>query len=180
VEATGQASGRIGGQNSWVIDELKTDDVVVVDMFGKIRDGVFSGDNLATAVKANSDRGMVLDGGLRDVQGVIPIPEFNVYARDWHPSAYADVTMIEINGIVRIGSATCLPGDVVLGTMTGVIFIPPHLAEEIVEHAEDTRYRDEFGKQRITEGTYTPGQIDREFSENMDADFQHWRAERRS
>ena len=156
VEAVGEVSGRIGGQNSWAIDELKIDDVIVADMFGKIgkiRNGVFSGDNLATAVKVNSDLGMVLNGGLRDVQGVMSIPDFNVFSRNWHPSAFSDVTRIEINGLVRIGSAICLPDDVVLSTVTGVIFIPSHLTEEVVEHAEDVRYRDEFGQQRITEGT---------------------------
>ncbi len=180
VEAIGQESGRIGGQNSWVIDELKTDDVVVVDLFGKIKNGVFAGDNLATAVKVNTDRGMVLDGGLRDVDGIMPIPDFNVFSREWHPSAFADITMIEINGIVRIGGAVCLPGDVVLGTMTGVIFIPPHLAEEVVENSEETRERDNFGKQRISEGVYTPGEVDRKFSEVMEADFKQWRASNKS
>jgi regulator of RNase E activity RraA len=43
--------------------------------------------------------------------------------------------MPEINGVTRIGVATCVPGDVVLGTPVGVLFIPPHLAEAVVEHA---------------------------------------------
>ncbi|MEZ4633954.1 MAG: hypothetical protein R2856_03070 [Caldilineaceae bacterium] len=37
--------GRIGGQNSWVIDELQMGDVLVVDLFGKVKDGTFVGDN---------------------------------------------------------------------------------------------------------------------------------------
>src|SRR5579859_4836778 len=39
VEANGRKEGRIGGQNSWVIDTLKPGDVLVVDLFGKIRYG---------------------------------------------------------------------------------------------------------------------------------------------
>ena len=35
----GEAEKRIGGQNSWVIDTLEPNDVMVVDMFGKIREG---------------------------------------------------------------------------------------------------------------------------------------------
>ena len=178
VNALGEAGGRIGSQNSWAIDELVEDDVIVVDMFGKIRNGVFSGDNLATAIMVNTRRGMVLDGGLRDVQGIIGIPGLGVFSRDWHPSAFSEVTMVEINGITRIGPATCLPGDVVLGTMSGVIFIPPHLAEEVVEYSEDTRARDEFGQQRIAEGVYTPGEVDRAFSDEMEKDLQQWRASR--
>jgi regulator of RNase E activity RraA len=179
VAATGLRENRFGDKhNSWAIDELVDGDVIVVDMFGKIKDGVFSGDNLATAIKARTNRGMILDGGLRDAQGILKIAGFGVFVRDLHPSAFADVTMVEINGIARIGGATCLPGDVVLGTLTGVIFIPPHLAQEVVEFSEDTRSRDEFGKQRLAEGVYTPGEVDRAWSEAMERDYEQWRARR--
>ena len=178
VNALGEAEGRVGSQNSWAIDELVEDDVIVVDMFGKVRDGGFAGDNLATAIMVNTNRGMVLDTGLRDVQGVVKIPGLAVFSRDWSPTVFSQVTMVEINGITRIGAATCLPGDVVLGTMSGVIFIPPHLAEEVVEHSEETQARDAFGRQRIAEGVYTPGEVDRRFSEEMERDFRQWRAGR--
>ena len=178
VNATGEAEGRIGGQNSWVIDELREDDVVVVDLFGKVRDGTFAGDNLSTAIKANTNRGMVVDGAIRDTQRIMAIEGFNAFVRDYDPTAIADVTLAEFNGITRIGDATCLPGDVVLGTIEGVIFIPPHLALEAVEASEAVRLRDEFGQQRIREGTYTPGEVDRPFSVEMEADFSRWKAAR--
>jgi hypothetical protein len=57
-----------------------------------------------------------------------------------------------------------------------VIFIPPHLAQEVVEKSEDTRIRDEFCHQRLREGTYTPGEVDRVWSAEIEADFQGWRA----
>ncbi len=69
VNSAGKAEARIGGQNSWVIDELKEDDVVVVDLFGKVRDGTFAGDNLSTAIKANTNRGMVVDGAIPEDHG---------------------------------------------------------------------------------------------------------------
>ena len=83
-----------------------------------------------------------------------------------------------INVPIRIGEATCLPGDVVLGTRTGVVFIPPHLAREVVERSEDVRLRDGFGHQRLREGAYTPGEIDRKWSEAIEADFATWKAAR--
>ena len=62
---------------------------------------------------------------------------------------------------VRIIRATVLPGDVVLGTPTGVIFVPPHLAERVAFSVEETTMRDRFGKLRLAEGTYTSaGEID--------------------
>jgi len=70
VEARGQAEGRSGGQNTWIIDQLEEDDVLVVDLFGKIEDGTFIGDNLGTAIHARAKTGLVVDGGIRDLERV--------------------------------------------------------------------------------------------------------------
>ena len=179
VEELGRAEGRIGGQNSWVIDTLMPDDVMVVDMFGKVKDGTFVGDNLSTSLQARTRAGAVIDGGIRDYQGVSQLPDVAIFCRGLHPTAIADVTLVGINIPIRIGEATVLPGDVVLGTPTGVIFIPPHLAQEVVERSEDIRTRDEFGKLRLREGRYTPGEIDRAWPQEIEADFQEWLAQRR-
>ena len=178
IERTGETEGRIGGQNSWVIDELVEDDVIVVDLFGKIFDGTFAGDNLSTAIRVSTRRGMIIDGGLRDTQRIYEMEGFNAFIRGMDPSAINDVSMPDINGVIRIGIATCLPGDVVLGTMEGVMFIPPHLAEQVVVSSENVRLRDEFGQQRIAEGVYTPGEVDRAYSEDMERDFEQWSANR--
>ena len=64
-----------------------------------------------------------------------------------------------------------LPGDVVLAKREGVIFIPPHLAEAVVDQAERIMLRDRFGHQRLREGKYTPGQIDTKWTKEIDVDF---------
>ncbi|MEC7837112.1 MAG: RraA family protein [Chloroflexota bacterium] len=175
IEIQGKKEKRIGFQNSWVIDELEEDDLIVVDLFGKVFDGTFAGDNLTTAIKSKSGTGMVVDGGIRDTQRIYEMDDFNAFVRGFDPSAINEVSMPEINGVTRIGEATCIPGDVVLGTRSGVIFIPPHLAEEVVISSENVRLKDEFGQQRIMEGKYTPGEIDREFSDEMNKDFENWK-----
>jgi regulator of RNase E activity RraA len=175
IDSQGEKDSRIGFQNSWVIDELKENDLIVVDLFGKIFDGTFAGDNLTTAIKSKTGTGMIIDGGIRDTQRIFEMEDFNAFIRGYDPSAINNVSMVEINGITRIGEATCMPGDVVLGTRSGVIFIPPHLAEEVVINSESIRLKDEFGQQRIREGIYTPGEIDREFSKEMNKDFENWK-----
>lgn len=180
IEEQGKAEGRIGGQNSWVIDTLLPNDVIVVDLFGKIVDGTFAGDNLSTAIHSRSHTGMVIDGGIRDLQRIYEIEHFGVFVRGVDPSAIANVTLMGINVPIRIGRATVLPGDVVLGTREGVIFVPPHLAQEVIERSEDIRLRDEFGHQRIREGKYTPGEIDRAWPATIEEDFQRWKAERKT
>lgn len=179
VERQGQTAGRSGGHNSWVIDTLVPGDVLVVDLFGKVKDGTFAGDNLGTAIQARSGTGMIVDGGIRDLQRLSELPDFAVFVRGVDPSAIANVTLVDVNGPVRIGQATVLPGDLVLGTPTGVIFIPPALGAEVAAHAENTRLRDEFGQLRLGAGVYSPGEIDVPvWAERIEADFKAWRARR--
>jgi hypothetical protein len=63
---------------------------------------------------------------------------------------------------------------VVLAKREGVLFIPAHLAVEVVETAEIVMLRDAFGHQRLREGIYTPGQIDSRWTEEIRRDFYGW------
>jgi len=181
VQATGVAEGRgsAGGQNSWIIESLQLNDVMVVDIFGKVKDGTVVGDNLGTAVARRTQAGAVIDGGVRDFQGLIQLNKVNIYMRGMDPTGIADVTLAGLNIPIRIGGATVMPGDVVLGTPTGVLFIPPHLAQKVVEESEDVRVRDEFGKSRLAEGVYTSGEIDSPWNDTIKADFENWKANRK-
>ena len=175
VQKIGEGEERSGGQNTWIIDQLQPGDVLVVDLFGKVEDGTFIGDNLATAARARTGTGMVIDGGIRDYMRVNELTDFPVYCRGVHPSAIYEVTLVQVNGPIRIGSATVMPGDAVLGTPEGVTFVPPHLLQEVVEASEDTRQRDVFGKMRLAEGAYTSGEIDVSvWLDHIEADYQKW------
>ena len=171
----GKKDGRVGGQNSWIIDTVVKGDVIVVDLMGKVVDGTFMGDNLANAIFAKSGgTGVVIDGGARDIQGCLEIPNFPIFNRGWDPSAIANVMLMGINTPIRIGRASVMPGDVVLAKREGIIFIPAHLAQEVVEASEIIQLRDKFGHQRLREGKYTPGQIDRKWTEDIERDFAQW------
>ncbi|ALS26725.1 dimethylmenaquinone methyltransferase [Paenibacillus sp. 32O-W] len=170
-----EQEGRKGFFNQWVIDTLVEDDVVVVDLFDKIHMGTYVGGNLSTAIASRTKRGgAVIWGGIRDNQQVVRIDNINVFYRGSDPTAIADVTMVGMNVPTRIGKAVCLPGDVVLGTPAGVIFIPPHLAEPTVVQAEKSQVRDIFGFIRLKEGVYTTAQIDAAWDEALWDDFANW------
>jgi len=181
VKAQGERKGRHGSQNNWVIHTVGENDVVVVNLFGKVKYGTFVGDNLSTDVSSQKGAGLVLDGYIRDSVGVYIVPNINVFCRGFDPTFCRDVTLISLNGPTRIGQATVIPGDIVLGTRTGVLFIPPHLVEEVITTSEDIRIRDEFGKQRLRESKYTSGQIDVDvWGDGIEADFREWRKQRQS
>lgn len=178
VAADGEKHGRVGGTNSWVIDTLVKDDCIVVDLFGKVKDGTFAGDNLGNSIYAKTGTGMVIDGGIRDLDGIYDLPDFATFIRGVDPTAINNVDLTGINIPIRIGEATCLPGDVVLGRRAGVIFIPPQYAQEVVERGEEVALRDSFGHQMLREGKYTPGEIDRKWSDEIEAAFEEWQQNR--
>jgi regulator of RNase E activity RraA len=170
-----QEEGRKGYFNAWVIDSLQEDDVLVVDMFDKIYRGTFVGGNLSTAVAARTKRGgSVIWGGIRDVQQVMEIDSIQTFYRGNDPTGIGDVTLVGMNTPCRIGRATCMPGDVVLGTPAGVLFIPPHLAETSVVSAEKSHVRDVFGFTRLEEKRYTTAQIDARWTLKIWEDFAEW------
>lgn len=174
IRETGQQNGHVGSPNSWPIDMLQQGDVYVADGYSKVKDGTLIGDNLGTAIYSNSGNGVVFNGSLRDLGGLEEIDGFNAFVRGWHPSFIQEMMLTGINMPIRIGEAVVLPGDVVLARREGVLFIPPHLAEEVVETAEIVVLRDMFGQQRLREGVYTPGQIDSQWSEEIRQDFLRW------
>ncbi len=175
MEEKGERAGCIGDQISWPIDMLVPGDVYVADVFGKIDQGAVIGDNLATAIYANSGNGVVHDASVRDIDGIQELPDFTSFVRGFHPTFASPTIMLTgVNCPVRIGGATVMPGDVVLGRDDGVVFIPPHLAEQVVKTSELISLRDRFGKQRLAEGKYTPGQIDTRWSDPIEEDFSRW------
>jgi regulator of RNase E activity RraA len=165
---------RIGAMNSWVIETLTKDDVIVIDLFGKVYKGTFSGANLSTAIATRTGRGQVIYGGIRDAQQIYEIDGFATFCKGIDPTPIRDVTLVGLNVPCRVGEAICMPGDVVLGTYTGVLFIPPHLAEEVVEHSERTHMREVFSHQRLREGIYNSSQMDTQWTPEIEADFATW------
>ncbi len=174
IKKKGKAEGQIGNTNSWPIDMLVEGDVYVADGFGKIVDGTLIGDNLGNSIYAKSKNGVVFNASSRDLEGLSKIEGFNAFVREWHPSYLTEVMLESINSTIRIGAATVLPGDVVLGKKEGVVFIPAHLAEKVVVTSEIVRLRDMFGIGKLKEGKYTPGQIDNKWTDEIEKDFSKW------
>ena len=174
IRANGKKENRIGDENSWIIDILKPGDVLVVDLFGKIRYGTIVGDNLSTAIYAKSHNGLIVDGAVRDVTGIQEIPGFQVYTRGADPSALENVMLTGINVPIRIGDVTVMPGDIAIGDPEGVTFIPPQLAEKLADEAEMDHMVDEWGHTMLREGKYTPGQIDDKWTKEMVEQFNAW------
>lgn len=171
-----EKEGRHGFFNQWVIDAMSENDILVVDMCDKIVEGTFVGGNLSTAIKARAKHsGAVIWGGIRDLEQIVTMEDFQVYYRGVDPAPINGVMMTGMNVPCRVGDAVCLPGDVVLGTISGVVFIPAHLAETVAIAGEKTQVKDIFGFERLREKKYTSAQVDAAiWSREVMDDFMGW------
>jgi regulator of RNase E activity RraA len=183
IEDQGKADHRIGGTNAWPVDMLQPRDVYVSDHFRLKVDGPSIGDNVGNAIYARTGNGIVYNGAVRDINGLLALENFTSFVRSYDPSHHFGMlatgrllnsTMVSINGPTRIGKVLVMPGDVVLGRNGGVIFIPPQLAEKVVLYSERTHLEDMFGHLRLREKKYTAGQIDGRWSPAIEQDFHQW------
>jgi len=178
IDSVGKKAGK-RGQNTWAVDLLVKGDVYVADQFGAHRNGPTIGDNVGSAIYAKSGNGIVYDGAIRDLEGLKELGGFTSFYTSYDPSYHnppgdLNTMIVGINQPTRIRNVTVIPGDVVLGRLGVVVFIPPHLAEKVVTTSEIVRLRDMFGHLRLKEGTYTAGQIDARWTDEIEKDFSRW------
>jgi regulator of RNase E activity RraA len=140
-------------RNQTTIDMLQKNDVIVVDLFGKVDGGTFVGDKLAYYINKTTGTGIIIDGGLfyKDRIAKTGMP---AYYRGTHPGALTNVMITGINIPLLIGNAVVMPGDIVLGDSEGLLFIPPQFVEEIIASVKSQRLRDEWAKKKFDTGKY--------------------------
>lgn len=159
VMAKAKEKGIPSLNNQYGFDMLQPGDVLVVDLYGKKEGGTIVGDNLFYYVmKATKGGGLVVDGSLRDLDGISPMP-MPCYFRAVHPSAIGGATLAAVNVPIRIGNVTVMPGDLVVGDREGVSFIPAQNAETILDRADETHIHDEWTRKKFDEEKYKSSEI---------------------
>lgn len=174
IKARGAQQGRKGNTNSWPIDLLVKGDLYVADAYGKIGGGPIMGATLANSIYSKSGNGVVFEGAARDLQEITNIKGFNAFVRDFHPSFIEEMVLMGLNTPIRIGGAIVLPGDLVIATIEGVLFVPAHMAEQVVSTAEFVIRKDQFGFEMVRTGTYSTGEIDSDWTDEIKTNFLKW------
>jgi regulator of RNase E activity RraA len=159
VTAKAKEKGIPSLNNQYGLDMLQPGDVLVVDLYGKKEGGTIVGDNLFYYVmKATRNGGLVVDGSIRDLDGVFPMG-MPAYFRSVHPSGIGGVTLSAVNVPIRIGNVTVMPGDLVVGDREGVSFIPAQNVEAILDRADETHIHDEWTRSKFDELKYKSSEI---------------------
>src|SRR5438105_4367373 len=145
--------------NQAAIDMVQPGDMLVVDLFGKKVNGTIVGDNLFYYLaKAAHAAGLVVDGSIRDLDGISEI-EMPAYYRHADPTPIGNVMLTRINIPIRIGNTAVMPGDLVVGDREGVYFIPPQFAKSVLDQADEIHIHDEWTKKKFAEGKYKSSEI---------------------
>jgi len=98
------------------------------------------GDHLAGVMKARGCRGIVVDGGIRDIVGLrkLDLPIFARYRSPaqsiyrWHVTGY-QVT-VQVRGAIE-DKVTVNPGDIIVADVDGVVLIPQDLLDDFADRA---------------------------------------------
>ncbi len=156
-------------------EDCKPGDVVVVELGGMVDRATFMGTMTGLGMKLRGVKGVVVDGGIRDLNEFLGWKDFPVYYAGAHASAMADQIGVEWNAPARIGNVTVLPGDVVIGDEEGLLFFPPQLAEEAIKAAENQTNVEDFKAEMMRSGKYRTRDIYPRLSPALEKEFEEWK-----
>ena len=125
---------------------------VLVMSNGGVANGALCGDNAALQAQRNGVLAMVVDGPVRDTDGIrrLEFPVFSTLVSVTRPTKAMPGT---VNLPIVCGGVIVSPGDIVVGDSDGVIVIPPEEVPRIVLAARARIARDKLMQQAIADGS---------------------------
>jgi regulator of RNase E activity RraA len=133
-------------------------DIVVVSTGGNSTNAVF-GDLMCTSAVAAKLGGIVVDGAIRDVDGIARL-RFPAYSRAVSPGACDKDGPGEINVSIACGGVVVAPGDIVLGDADGVVVVPRADVAAVTELVAQIEDREKKRVAEIRAGQVFKGEID--------------------
>lgn len=144
-----------GGTVGDFIDDVPEGSVVAIDNGGR-PDATVWGDILTLCASKRGLAGTVIDGACRDTHLALDI-NYPMYSRSYSMRTGKDRVQLEATQtVVNIGDARVAPGDLLRGDSDGVIAIPRHREDEVLDLAEAI----EAAEARIRDAVSAGGRLD--------------------
>ena len=136
------------------VDLVAPGDVLLIDGGGR-EDAAVIGDIVGKALADLGCVGLVVDGAIRDVDGIdeVGLPAF---ARGAHPATGSNNGPGAINVPVQCGGVAVSPGDVVHADGSGVVVVPRERLAEVVALARAVDERETAWRAAIAAGQSLP------------------------
>lgn len=114
------------------LDLVQPGDVIVVDASASTMTAVI-GDMVATKARHRGAVGFVVDGLIRDLDGIRELGDLPVFGRGTTPIGPLHRGPGEINFPVSCGGIVVQAGDVIVGDADGVVVVPADIAETVLD-----------------------------------------------
>lgn len=133
-------------------DSVPAGVVLVIQAIGDLR-GAVIGDVLAHRLKRLGVRGIVVDGPVRDVEGILACGIDCWSGAVTMASCKTDSIAADTGVEVQIGGVSVRPGDLVAADMDGVIFNPSAEAIALLEAARGYYQAEQLSHEKIEAGS---------------------------
>jgi regulator of RNase E activity RraA len=133
-------------------------DIVVVSTGGNTTSAVF-GELMCHTATAAGLGGIVVDGAIRDVEGITRLG-FPAYSRTVSPGSCDKDGPGEINVPISCGGTVVCPGDIVVGDADGVVVVPRGDAQVVLEAVAALMDRETKRIAEIKDGALFKAEID--------------------